>query len=424
MLRRVQMPSLARGGAVLVRTAAVLGMITMLAGCGSATNGASAEGPPKSCPATVLDTLGRVLNRIYRQGVFSERTASARHMIEASLPLRRALETNSPSAARAAARELIATGHMTNLRVSSAGHTLVELGGAALTPLRGTIVDAQGKTLGSYLTSVWSDTGFIAEGNGVAEGLVALRSGTIQIAGSLALPSGPLDSEGTVTIKDVPYQYASFSGEAYPSGKISVVLLRSVSSTSALCGSSGLETTANTLGRLARLIYAAEGGRRTLAQIQRVQRDQPLLQAVARRDPVATRTVVETLLHHHLVRLRVLAPDGTLLVDDGGPFVLAPVTAPLRLGGREIGNIVLSIQDDEGYKRLVGRLVGLKVLMYMGDAEHRKLVKNSLGPDPGNVPSSGDYSYRGSDFRVFTVHAKAFPSGPLTIRVLIPIPYR
>jgi hypothetical protein len=424
MPRRVQMPSLAGNRALLTRSAGVLVTVAMLAGCGSATKRASAEGPPKSCEATVLDTLGAVLARVYREGIFSERTASARHMIEASLPLRQALEADSPTAARAAARELLATGHMTNLRITRGTHRLVELGPPALTPFSGTIKDAQGKTLGSYLTSVWSDAGFIAEGNGVAEGLVALRSGSTQIGGTLALPPGPLGSEGTVTIKGVPYQYTSFPGAAYPSGEISVFLLRSVSSTSALCGSSSLETTANTLGRIANLIYAAEGGRRTLAQVRRVQRDQPLLQAVARHDPIAARTAVEALLHKHLVRLRVLAADGSLLVDDGGPYVLAPVTAPLRLGGKKIGSIVLSIQDDEGYKRLLGRLVGLKVLMYMGDAAHQKLVKNSLGPNPGNVPASGDYSYRGSAFRVFTVHAEAFPSGPLTIRVLIPIPYR
>ena len=57
--------------------------------------------------------------------------------------------------------------------------------------------------------------------------------------------------------------------------------------------------------------------------------------------------------------------------------------------------------------------------MYMGDA----LVKNSLGPAPGAVPDSGSYTYRGRRFRVFTLHASAFPSGPLRIKVLVPIPY-
>jgi hypothetical protein len=63
--------------------------------------------------------------------------------------------------------------------------------------------------------------------------------------------------------------------------------------------------------------------------------------------------------------------------------------------------------------------VGLKVLM----RTRAGIVKNDLGPDPGNVPASGSYRYRGERFRVFTFTAGAFPSGPLTINVLIPIPY-
>ena len=39
------------------------------------------------------------------------------------------------------------------------------------------------------------------------------------------------------------------------------------------------------------------------------------------------------------------------------------------------------------------------------------------------IPASGFYEYRGRPYRVFTVNASAFPSGPLTIRVLVPLPY-
>jgi hypothetical protein len=169
---------------------------------------------------------------------------------------------------------------------------------------------------------------------------------------------------------------------------------------------------------VAHLIYQAEGGHRTLSQVHRVQRDQALLQAVARREPGATRAAIESLLNQHIVRLRVSA-GGQLLSDVGGPFVLAPVTAPLRLGGHKIGSFVLSIQDDEGYLRLARRLVGLRVLMYMGP----RIVKNSLGPVPRSVPTTGSVTVGGQTYRVFTVHAKAFPSGPLRIVVFMPIPY-
>jgi hypothetical protein len=57
------------------------------------------------------------------------------------------------------------------------------------------------------------------------------------------------------------------------------------------------------------------------------------------------------------------------------------------------------------------------------NAAHPTLVKNSLGPEPGSVPEAGAYQYKGSNYRVYTLHATAFPSGPLTIHVLIPIPY-
>jgi hypothetical protein len=91
----------------------------------------------------------------------------------------------------------------------------------------------------------------------------------------------------------------------------------------------------------------------------------------------------------------------------------------LHSGGQEIGTFLLSIQDDEGYLRLMRRLAGIYVLMYMGNT----LVKNSLGPSPGSVPARGSYTYRGRHFRVFTLEESAFPSGPLHIRVLVPIPY-
>jgi hypothetical protein len=408
------------------RASVVLVVCAALSGCSSTSGRASADGPNKSCPATVLDTLGRVLARVYHEGVFSERTASARHMIGASLPLRAALEAGDPAGAKAAAAALIATGHMTNLRIMRGRAVLADLGGPALTPLHGTIADAHGKPIGSYLTSVWSQAGFIAEGNGIGEGVVVLRKGERSIGGTPALPGGGLGREGSLSFGGVPNQYRSFAGETYPAGAIRIYLLKPISSTTQLCGASGEDTVVNTLSRIANLIYAGEAGHRTLPQVRRVQRDPALLAAVARRDPVATRAAAEALLHHHLVRLRVSGADGRLLVDDGGPFVLAPVRAKLRLHGHAIGSFVLSIQDDEGYKRLTQRLVGLRVLMYMNSINSGgpRLVKNSLGPSPGNVPASGSYSYHGQAYRVFTVNAQAFPSGPLTIRVLVPVPYR
>ena len=406
------------------RVAALVVLSMMLVGCGSTTSAGQAReaAASRSCPVAVIDTLASVLQRVYHEGVKSERTGSANHLIAGSLALREAVLGGDATAATAAAQSLIATGHLTNLRLVVGTRVLVDLGGPALTPIHGSLTDpSTGRVIARYKTSVWSDTGFVAEGDGVAEGLVVLRAKDRSVGGSLALPPGPLPDEGTLTHSGTVYQYTSFPGEAFPLGALRVYLFRPLHSAGALCGKTAQDTVVNTLSRIAQLIYRAEGGRRTLAQVQRVQSNQPLLQAVARRDPTATRVAVEALLHQHIVRLRVIA-GGRVLVDDGGPFVLAPVTAPLTLAGKTIGSIVMSIQDDEGYLRLTRRLAGLNVLMYMG-ANHTRLVKNSLGPNPGTVPASGAYTYHGRNFRVITVNAEAFPSGPLLIRVLVPIPY-
>ncbi len=217
----------------------------------------------------------------------------------------------------------------------------------------------------------------------------------------------------------VGYRYTSFPAAIFPTGQpVRMYLLRSLASTAPLCGHSQQDTLVNTLSRVADNIYDGERGGRAIDEVRRVQRDQALLRAVAAREPVAATQAITTLLNQHIVRLRV-SVDGRLLSDVGGPYVLAPVTAPLRLGGHTIGTFELSIQDDEGYRRLTKRLAGLDVLMYMGST----LVKNDLGPNPGTVPASGTYHYQGRTFRVYTLHAEAFPSGPLKIDVLIPIPY-
>jgi hypothetical protein len=409
---------------------ACLAAVLALSSCGSSfrdSDDARADvdpATPGSCAATVLDALGHVATRVYNEGVASERTASALRMISSSPALREAVEAGSAAKTRAAAQALIATGHLTNLRVVRAGKVLIDLGGAAVAPLDGTLRDSAGKPIASFVTSVWAAGGLTAETNGIAEGTTLLRtdpsSGHAQmVAGAFALPSGALPARGTLEHNGVTYQFTSYAARAYPAGEaLRVFLLRPIESTVPLCGASDDETTVNTLSHIARLIYEGEAGRRTLTQIHRVQQNAPLLHAVATRDKVATRTAVKALLHEHIVRLRVRS-QSKLLTDVGGPYVLAPVTAPLRLHGRTIGSFVLSIQDDEGYKRLANRLAGLDVLMYMD----KRLVKSTIGPAPGPIPASGPVSVRGKSYRAFTFDAKAFPSGPLRITVLIPLPY-
>jgi len=410
------------------RTTLVLVLAAVLAGCGSTVKGSatahastiaiSSDSSANVCQAKVLETLALVLARVYHEGIASERTLTAEHLIDGSVALRQAVEADDAGAAHRAAQALLASGHLTNLRVTRGSQTLVDVGGPALAPRSGTLRNGAGAPIAGYLYSVWSDNGFVTEADGVAGGYVALRAHGRSVGGSFKLAPGTLPARGALKDDGVAYQYTSLPATAYPSGAIRIYVLKPLSSASELCASTSEDTVVKTLSHIASLIYAGEAGARTLPQVRRVQSNGPLLQAVTHRDPVATREAIESLLNEHIVRLRVSA-GGQLLSDVGGPYVLAPVRAPLRLGGRTIGSFVLSIQDDEGYLRLARRLAGLDVLMYMGS----KLVKNSLGPAPGTVPDSGSYSYHGRTFRVFTLHARSFPAGPLRIQVLIPVPY-
>lgn len=427
----------ARRGALL---AATLGVATVVAGCGASGSTtrviAAADPQPvsvsSSCSAAVLDTLSSVLQRVYREGVHGERIGSAEYLIGSSQALRAAVENANKPAARAAAHALLATGHMTNLSITRNGRPFIEVGGPALAPLHGTLKGSSGAPIASYTASVWADNGFLIEGEGITQGLVAIRSGKRSLGGrgsggSAILGEQVLPDEGALTVGGTAYRYTSFPAEAYPSGAVRVYLLVRAGTALKLCGKTRQDTAVNTLQGVAELIYSGESGRSAHKQVLRVQHNKALLEAVAHREPLATEAAIKALLNEHIVRLRVSA-GGRLLSDVGGPYVLAPVNAPLRLGNHTIGSFVLSIQDDEGYLRLTRRLAGLAVLMYMNVGPGPpQLVKDSLGRAPGPalsaVPASGSYRYEGRSYRVFTVHAEAFPSGPLTVRVLVPIPY-
>jgi hypothetical protein len=431
VISRISTPRAKRAGVALALLVALAAVYLASAVRGAPAHASDELAPvsASTCGPSVLEALNQVAQRVYKEGVSSERTEIATRTVTGSSALREAVERDDPRAARTAAQALLASGHLTSLTVLRGTRTLASVGTPdALAPLHGSILGKTGAPIASFLTSVWADAGFVAEIQGVIEGEVALRQNGRSVGGSFSLPPAEMPSAGSVTKHGVAYQYASFPATAYPSGALRVYILRRADSTAALCGDSAQDSLVNTLSRVASLIYAGEGGAQALAQVHLAQHNSALLHAVAERNPAATRKAVVHLVfdHTHIVRMRVSAA-GHLLSDVGGPYVLAPVSGPLRLHGKTIGTVTLSIQDDEGYLRLAKRLVGLDVLMYMNPTSaHPELVKNSLGPGVGafsSIPASGPYTYRGHTFQVFTLNARAFPSGPLRIFVLIPIPY-
>ena len=122
---------------------------------------------------------------------------------------------------------------------------------------------------------------------------------------------------------------------------------------------------------------------------------------------------------------------------------------PLRAHGRTIGSAELSIQDDLGMVLLARRLVGVQVIVGLPHtpavtpAEAQLVASSSVrvggylvvlhggahptmstvANPPAALPAQGSVTLGGRAYSVFSFTAAAFPSGPLPVWVLVPIPY-
>jgi hypothetical protein len=187
------------------------------------------------------------------------------------------------------------------------------------------------------------------------------------------------------------------------------------------CGSAA-DTLASTAGLVATRIYQNElSSSEVFADKRQVEGFSPLLSAVASGNRSAVREAVTSLVfsHTHVVRLRVTR-GGEVLADVGGPEILAPVSGTLRFGGRTVGHYVLSVQDDLGYVKLVTRFIGVPLVLREG--AHTVPVAGALDPGPASIPARGPVNYRGGTYEAYSFNAQVFPSGPLRISLLVPVP--
>ncbi len=188
------------------------------------------------------------------------------------------------------------------------------------------------------------------------------------------------------------------------------------------CGRAAPETLAQTVGWVAKQIYYGEvSSSRTEADRHQVESYAPLLRAMAGGHEAATKAAVTKLVysHTHIVRLRVIR-GSKLLADVGGPYVLAPLSGTLRLHGRVVGHYLLSVQDDLGYVKIETHFIGAPLVLRIGPKAVP--VEGLLAPGPTAIPEHGQVSYRHVIYQAYSFDASAFPSGPLRISVLVPLP--
>ena len=205
----------------------------------------------------------------------SRRTDRQRRVPDRALDgaARAAVESGNRPAASAAAHALLATGHMTNLRVTRDGRRRSSPSAAPRwRRCTGRSPARAGTPIASYLASVWADNGFLTEADGITQGLVALLRAHRRRAQHRRLARArtrTLPTEGTLTLDRRRATSTPRSrSQAYPSGALRVYLLIPLELHARAVRHDAQDTTVNTLQRVAKLIYAGELGRSAQKQVR------------------------------------------------------------------------------------------------------------------------------------------------------------
>jgi hypothetical protein len=345
----------------------------------------------------VAGTLGQVAARIYHVAATSEDVAQAVHRVQSSTALAAAIAKDHASAARAALRSLLLN-QIVAIEVLRGGRPFATAGsGPAIAPVKGSIPG----TRASFILSVQSDRSYVQVTRQVTGARVLLLTG-----------GGRGGYEG---YRGNSYEVVAVRGAVYPSGALRVALL--VPSSAISCPASLAQARVETLGAVGERVYKEELHSAVVsATLRLLEGSQAFKHAVAQESAPATREAIVGFFreHIHVVRVRVTV-RGRVLVDVGGPYVLAPVHGTLRSSGRVIGNFEMAIQDDAGYLKLAHLFTGAEVLMRVGGRQ----VMGTLSPGPASVPDRGKVSYAGRSYQAYSFNGEAFPSGALRISLLI-----
>jgi hypothetical protein len=386
-----------------------------------AAHTSAATPAPGGCAATVASTLGEVGERIYREAGSGGNVEQAVHRVRGSIALASAIENGDASAARAALRGLLVN-QIVRIQIVRDGQVFAAAGsGPAIAPVRGSIPD----TDASFVLSVQADHAYTQVTKQVTGAEIVLLGAGHVVASTLAgIAPANVPADGELRLGGKSYRVHSLNGKAFPSSPLRIALLVPASAIS--CHGPAEQARVQTLGHVGERIYQQEQrSPYTLATLHHVEADAAFRRAVADRDVAATRAAIVSFFaaHIHVVRVRVTVPADNggerLLIDLGGPYVLAPVHGALHSDGKRVGRFTMAIQDDAGYLRLARLFTGAEVLMRTG----KRQVMGTLDPGPATVPTdpgsaSGAVSYEGHDYEAYSFTAEAFPSGPLRISLL------
>lgn len=400
MLRRLRRSAAERRPAILLL--AVLGAVV---GCGGATAKTTAEHrrPPAvtvahraspGCARAAAADLGRIGARMYEQAVAGRNVHSSRKRLARSRALADAVATGDAAATRRALRPLLKH-QITRIVVTDAtGRRLAAFGTTtALAPVQGTIRRG-GRVVGHYVLSVSGDRALAGVMASITGADVVMTDGGRVVARTAA--GAPRDAET-----------ASFGGRAFPRGRLRTSMLFAPAVLTG-CGPTADATNTRIVGAVGRRLLDAEATGSAVRRVLHVVGTDPgMARAAQRRDPQAVRRAVLRMFadrNLHVVRIAAHDTAGRLIDDVGGPYALSAATGPVTLpGGKRVGTVTLSIQDDTGYIKLMHRFTGAAVQLRLAT---------------GLVPGSNPAPRR--PYGTYAIQTRAFDGAPLHVALLVP----
>jgi hypothetical protein len=184
--------------------------------------------------------------------------------------------------------------------------------------------------------------------------------------------------------------------------------------------------------RLARFVRAAQRaynreskGSKLVRETNRLATDAVLLGALARGDAAGVRAETQAQLlsttNHlaHVTRISVMRGARVLAnatLNSDGVFVVTPAVRELRLHGRPLGTLLVSIQDVTGFVKLVHRRTLADVVARGASGE----VRTSLpAAAQAHLPPSGHATVAGRSYAVRSFSERAWGGEPLTVWILV-----
>ena len=374
--------------------AMALGVAVAASGCGEQAAGQIGSA---TCREVVHNELRDVAVRVYDEAARGPNLVNSQRRLERSRALAAAVAHDDPAATNVALLPLLRA-QVQRVVITHGRRVLADVGsGAALAPVRGVIRDRAGAPVGRFTLSVGADSGIAHLIRAITGAHVVMSVGGHSVATTIA----------STRARPAGLTASSFDGTAFPAGQLHIAVL-SPSPSHTLCGPTRAATVANTIGAIGERLFRDEQHGAATARVLRIVASEPGFErAVAAADPAALRAAIVRFFRDpslHVVRIRAVTATGTLINDVGGPFVLAPASAPVRANGHVVGRVTLAIQDDLGYIKLMSRFTGAAVI-----------VRTPAGPVPGSMfPAPGS-----PPGQVVNLTAQAFPSGPLQISLLV-----